>query len=403
MKAEPKTPAEAARVLEDLRKGIPPSGFVEHFTVGRRDEIRWLDGHLVGDENYALLLNANYGSGKSHLLQLIREKALSRNYSVSLVVLDANSGVRFNRMDQIFGAIMRKLEVPLGDGRIGNLADCLDFLALAAEEARGAPGTPAHQFWVSVSNNWKWDYSEILGSPPLYIAVRAWAASDSPEIRELVLDWLSFPENYRSRRKQIYETLVTGLRGHFRDPRPDWQIYAEDSLTFIPNLYQNCWSALEDFHRMFVASGLTGMAVLFDEFEDVLTNLTRINYKEAAFWNLFRFVSGDRFSGKTFFAVTPSFVEKCKNQLIEKDRWDFDYTRFDDLPSFEMSPLNKTQLLEHSRRIVAIHELAYDYTVPEDVLESMNKAVSAAAKNAVQDRARQAIKSAVQTLDNTLD
>ncbi len=357
----------------------------------------------MGDENYALLLNANYGSGKSHLLQLIREKALSRNYSVGLVVLDANSGVRFNRMDQIFGAIMRKLEVPLGDGRIGDLADCLDFLALAAEEARGAPGTPAHQFWVSVSNNWKWDYSEILGSPPLYIAFRAWAASDDPEVRELVLDWLSFPENYRSRRKQIYQTLVTGLRGHFRDPRPDWQIYAEDSLTFIPNLYQNCWSALEDFHRMFVASGLTGMAVLFDEFEDVLTNLNRINYKEAAFWNLFRFVSGDRFSGKTFFAVTPSFVEKCKIQLLEKYRWDFDYTGFDDLPSFEMSPLNKTQLLEHSRRIVATHELAYGYTVPEDVLESMNMAVSAAAKNAVQDRARQAIKSAVQTLDNTLD
>jgi len=154
---------------------------------------------------------------------------------------------------------------------------------------------------------------------------------------------------------------------------------------------------------MFVASGMTGMAILVDEFEDVLTNLTRINYKEAAFWNLFRFVSGDRFSGKTFFAVTPSFVEKCKRQLIEKDRWDFDYSQFDDLPTFEMSPLEVPELLELAARIAPVHERAYGYGVPETALQSMNDSVAEAANSAIQDRARQAIKSAVQALDNALE
>jgi hypothetical protein len=128
-----------------------------------------------------------------------------------------------------------------------------------------------------------------------------------------------------------------------------------------------------------------------------------VNWQEAAFWNLFRFVSGTRFSGKTFFAVTPSFVEKCKKCLIEKDRWDIDMTEFDALPQFEMSPLTKRDLLQLAERIAEVHELAYDYEVNDDVHKEMKESVGLAAENAVQDRARQAIKRAVEVLDDALD
>jgi len=123
VKTESLTPIQAERALEDLRKGIPPTGLLEHFTVGRKTEIQWLDDHLVDDESYSLLLKANYGSGKSHLLQLIREKALNAGFAVSLVVLDAKSGVRFNRMDQIFGRILRNLEIEFEDGTTGGLSE----------------------------------------------------------------------------------------------------------------------------------------------------------------------------------------------------------------------------------------------------------------------------------------
>jgi hypothetical protein len=52
-------------------------------------------------------------------------------------------------------------------------------------------------------------------------------------------------------------------------------------------------------------------------------------------------------------AVTPDFVRKCKSQLLERGRVDFDYERFDELPSFEMSPLTKTELTELAGRILA--------------------------------------------------
>jgi hypothetical protein len=403
VKTKDLTPKLAEKLLEDLRKGIPPVGRLELLTVGRNEEIEWLDNHLVDDEAYALLLKANYGSGKSHLLQLIREKALRECFAVSLVTLDAKSGVRFNRMDQIFGQIVRHIEIQMDDGNIGGLSHLLDYFVGCAEEARSEQGTEGYEFWKAVTNNWKWDYSEELKSPPLFIALRAWASSDSQDVRSLIIDWLTFPDNYNNQRALLYQKLVEGLRSHFRDPRPSFQMYKEGSLTFIPQLYSACWAALEDINRMCRITGLTGMTVLFDEFEDVLTNLNRVNWQEAAFWNLFRFVSGTRFSGKTFFAVTPSFVEKCKSCLNEKDRWDIDQSAFDSLPHFEMSPLTKKDLLQLAERIVEVHELAYDYEVEDSVLEEMQEKVALEAKSAVQDRARQAIRRAMEVLDDALD
>jgi hypothetical protein len=397
------TPKQAEKVLENLRKGIPPSGFLEFFTVGRKDQIEWLNSHLNGDEGHALLLKANYGSGKSHLLELIREKALRAGHATSLVILDANSGVRFNRMDQIFGAIVRNLRVVHQRCVANSLAKVLDFLAESAESVKSDPTAPGHEYWARVSNNWTWDFSEELESPALFVAFRAWVATDSESVRNSIIDWLSFPQNYQSSKKLLYGKLVEGLRSHFRDPRQDWQFYEEGALGFHGSGYRSCWGALEDFHQMFLAAGLPGMVILFDEFEDVLTNLKNINWKEGAFWNLFRFVSGDRFTGKTFYAVTPSFAQKCKNVLIEKDRWDFDYSQFDALETFEMNPLNKENLLELAARICAVHEHAYSYKVDSETKQRMNTSVTEAAKIAVQDRARQAIKLAVSVLDDGLE
>ena len=60
----------ADRIIESLRFGIPPSSVIREFTVGRDNQIRQLEQTLSAppsDRGGALLVNANYGSGKSHL------------------------------------------------------------------------------------------------------------------------------------------------------------------------------------------------------------------------------------------------------------------------------------------------------------------------------------------------
>ena len=383
--------SQAQHVIESLRMGIPPDGFVRHFTVGRKTEIDGLTRQLQDQGGTVLLLKANYGSGKTHLLRYIREEALNQNYAVSSVTLDAKGAVRFNRMDQVFGAVCRGLEVPGASGKKG----LRPFFNLLLKDANNRDDT---SIWRKISNNWKWDYSEELDSQVVFIALRAWA-TDRAETQDFVEDWFSQPWVYKVRRN-LYLELVENLRKFFRDPRPEYKFYMDNVFMFQTQGYEQSWAALRDFDRLACASGLKGLIILFDEFEDIISNLPNIAWQEAAFWNLFQFYSGKSFPGKTFFAVTPEFVEKCKIRLLLKGKWDYDFSRFEALPTFEMSPLSTQELEELVIRIVETHGIAYDWS-PDLMMElpQFHKIVRKAASSQIQDRARYAIKSVVKSLD----
>ncbi|GHU47811.1 hypothetical protein FACS1894200_03780 [Spirochaetia bacterium] len=301
------TQSQANRIIESLRKGIPPAGFIRDFTVGRENEIALLRLQLKNKDS-ALLLNANYGSGKSHLIRFIREEALEQKYAVSVVDLDAKNGIRFNRMDQIFIAVCRNIEI-LVDGNIQKLK------------------------------------SNII--------------------------------------KQYLE-----------DIKPS---------SLPTNGYKKSWSALRKLNNSFCLVGLRGLVLLFDEFEDILTNLTNINYQEQCFYNLFAFCGGKEYNGKTFFAVTPDFIDKCKKRLSEKDKDDFNIEAFNNLRQFQMSPLEEPSLIELGKKIAAVHGIAYNW----DTSKFANKTVVSiwlkeAASVRIQDRTRQCVKVIVSVLDNIL-
>ena len=181
-----------------------------HFTVGRRAEIAQLTQRLHPEfatttkkRDRSLLVSANWGSGKSHLLQVIREVGLQNGFAVSLIVADAQGGVRFNRMDTIFGAVCRELEIPHGSGKgVGELFNAYSKVKLnnLSSEAR--------LLRSELSNEGKWDYSETLKSPAMFVALRAWLNGTSAGIDDTcarITDWLVNPMTYRSRRKGLVQ------------------------------------------------------------------------------------------------------------------------------------------------------------------------------------------------------
>jgi len=387
---------QAQLIIESLRKGIPPEGFVRHFTVGRRNEITDLRQRLNTHNGTVLLLKANYGSGKTHLLKFIREEALEQNYVVSSVTLDANSGVRFNRMDQIVGAVCRNIEIPGKTGERG-LSPLMDFLTVSINK-----GIVDSSFFQSLSSKGKWDYSEDLDSKAMYVALRAWSTGIQ-SVQDMITDWFYQPNAYNSQRRILLKALVTDLRCKFRDPRPDWKFYDDDVFVMNKNGHEQSWALLRDLNTLCKESGLNGFIILFDEFEDVITNLRRINYQEAAFWNLFHFYAGKMFPGKTFYAVTPEFVDKCKSVLLLKQRWDFDYTWFDKLPMYEMSPLETSEMEDLALLIFEVHGIAYDWEPDTIMLDSQLKSiVRKAASVKIQDRVRKVIITVVEALDALL-
>jgi hypothetical protein len=382
--------SQALRVIESLRYGIPPNGFVRDFTVGRKNEIDDLANILKADDGTALLINANYGSGKTHLLRYISELALDLNYAVSHVIIDSNSGVRFNRMDQIFGAVCRNIVIPKSNG-VKGIRSFFDYLLKPANEK--------NSFWDEVSNYGKWDYSNTFDSPAVFIALRAWVFGGQ-STHDIIEDWFYQPETYNAQRKKLYNDLINSLRKYFREARPEYKFYHDDIFKFKPRGYEQCWAALRDFNGLAKAFGLKGLIILFDEFEDVITNLKLINHQETAFWNLFYFYSGKKYPGKTFYAVTPAFVNKCKQRFQEKGRWDFDFSRFEALPQYEMSPLSIEHLEELSNMILIAHGIAYDWE-PDLIMKQaqLKQIIEKAACMQIQDQARQVIKAIVEALD----
>lgn len=393
---------EVQRVIESLRLGIPPDGQVRYFTVGRLSEITELTARLQQGKTDALLLKANYGSGKSHLLRFIRETALKANFAVSSVTLDAKSAVRFNRMDQMLGAIWRGLEIPNNSEYRG----VHPFFDWVCEQARESKGTAGKQ-WQKITNNGQWDFSQSLESPAIFIALRAWMSGRIN--KDLVEDLLFQKSNYKT--QDLYQELIHKSRMCYREELEltrtiKWQNYTTKALLFDfkSQGYAQSWAAIRDIHTLARASGMRGLIILFDEFEDVLSNITNIAHQEMAFQNLFQFFAGQQFQGMSFFAVTPEFVSKCRNRLISKGRWDYDYAQLDALSTFEMSPLELSQLQELTIKIKDFHGIAYGWDTNSSAIElGLTAIVKKTGTIAVQDRTRQTIKEVVKFLDRQLE
>jgi len=86
------TQKEAGRggrlLIESFRLGIVPERLVTGWTVGREDEVGFIRRWLEMESEGIMVLEGAYGSGKSHLLLYLREKALEMGYAVAYAGFD---------------------------------------------------------------------------------------------------------------------------------------------------------------------------------------------------------------------------------------------------------------------------------------------------------------------------
>jgi hypothetical protein len=398
--------AAAAQVVEQLRYGLPPLGRSRAFTVGRQEQLAAIARQLGCRAGTGLLIQADYGAGKSHLLHVIREMALDTGFAVGMVVVNAQEGVRFDRPETIFGAVCRRLE---GDTS-GQQGVATLFGSL----------TGPHPV---LSSNGRWDYSEYLEAPAMYVALRAWLLGDAPT-RLLVEDWLTNPGAYRDRRRYLYDALVYGLRDHFTDPRPEWKFHARELLVLQRRERSQVWPALGDLARIAVAGGRRGLVLLFDEVEDVVQNLPRIAQRQEAVDNLLRFFgptlseqqlpanrlprlpgsdnpeSGPPPPVHAFFAVTPDFIEQCRPYLPRLAPTDGAPLR---LPALHVEAVRREELLELAMKIRQVHARAYHWDAEQALPDEELGALVGRLSNAPSaQRVRHSIQGVVQALDERL-
>lgn len=121
------------RILESLRLGGVPQDLVTSFTCGREEEVENILSWLSGDDG-ALLLLGDYGSGKSHLLDLIKAIAQYNGWVVAQTEIDPQE-VAFNKPKRVYQALINSLEYRRADGDIGGFQEFVEDLMSCEEEA----------------------------------------------------------------------------------------------------------------------------------------------------------------------------------------------------------------------------------------------------------------------------
>lgn len=381
--------------------GNPPDVLIRDFTVQRESETSALIDVLERDPPKATLLHGNCGGGKTHLLRWLREEALQRGFAVSLVSLDSSSEVRFNRMDQVFAACVRNIQIP-GRPRPHGIRALMEFLCEAIATAWHKDNSG---FWKSMTSGWTWDSTELLESPSLYIALRAWYHGDTG-IKAFVENWMSFPWNYYENRRDLYQKLVANLKDSFIDSRPASHFYNVRAYTFHfkDPQYRQSWSALRDVRILLREAGVKDLVLLFDGIDDIVDGLGNLKFQKIAFRNLLRFFSGADFPGMSIFASNNYFAQRCRTLLERRSSWSSEFSGLENLPSRQINPMNEQELQTLGKILVEAHDIAYGCKgSASKQLVPVQSLVERMSRSGAEDRTRQTIMAIVELLDKALE
>lgn len=119
-------------LFEAFRLGIVPHGAIVDWTFGRDREVEAIKAWL-GDQGYgSLVLEGAYGTGKTHLLEVLYAKAIEMGYAVTRIGFDPSEApAAFPK--RVYRRAIRALRVPI-DGRVVGFREALREAALRGDE-----------------------------------------------------------------------------------------------------------------------------------------------------------------------------------------------------------------------------------------------------------------------------
>lgn len=225
-------------VVEALRFGIVPRYAVEALSVGLDQERRAFAGDLARARasGAVRVIEAPYGAGKTHALDVLAMMALCEGFVVARAELDAFE-CQANRPRDVYRALVRNLRVP-GVGSTGRGLEVLLDRAVRSEATM-------ETFARRKSGGWH----EFL-SPALI----NWEALDAdPHGREALYQWISGED-----------VDLSGMRARAAVRTGRQTLYSLGSYTTLSSHFTYLIGGLSGLCRLV---GFSGLAVLLDEAE----------------------------------------------------------------------------------------------------------------------------------------
>jgi len=264
--------------LEAMRLGVVPSASLDAYTVGRSQEIDLLEADLdrVGDLGGATrVFLGDYGTGKTHLLELAQDLALQRNFLTCQATLDALEAAP-SHPKRVYRRLVRSLRYPERPHEEGaGLRPLFERAVASPETMEQLQATTSLLPGDSVKERRRaMDRGYHLYLSPALAHFASLSAPDAPKR----LRW-QLTENDRdadAELRRLGDLLMDWLEGHptvsnadidralraVRGPHP--KIYSLMDVRPWARIYGYLLSGLAALAR---ASGYAGLVVLLDEAE----------------------------------------------------------------------------------------------------------------------------------------
>ena len=223
------------RAIEALRAGVPNRDVVRAFPPSQKDvESRWqtaLERAGEGEVAPGVLLEGDFGTGKSHWLAWLRHEALDANFVVSSIVL--NKETPLHDLGKLLRAGVEGATLPARSGpALSEIAHLYN--------AQTAPGHTALFEWVRHPDR----------DPRLALTLLVFERTRDEDVQlRAMAEWMGFPMTNMDLKLSLREI--------------------GEKIPFIPKPRPNAAEKWEFLARFFRAAGYAGWVVLLDETEMV--------------------------------------------------------------------------------------------------------------------------------------
>ncbi|GHU67224.1 biotin carboxylase [Clostridia bacterium] len=352
----------ASTVLNALKGGVVPRVGLEYIAVGRAREIDALlkDTEIIEDGGAACrFVVGRYGSGKSFLLQTLRNYAMERGFAVADADLSPERRLSGTQGQGVatYRELMKNLSVrvsPDGGALPMILEKWITSIQLAVEEESGLDGSKGSDFDAAVRKRILSIGSELEGMVNGYDFARV-----------VMLYW----QAYRDGDQTAQSAALRWLRGEYTskiEVRHDLNV-----RTMIDD--DNWYEALKLFAAFLVRAGYKGLLVLVDE----VVNLFRIPFRVTRQYNYEKLLSmyNDALQGKAshiglIFVVTPQSLEDTERGIFSYEALRSRLTegQFADpeardllAPIIRISPLTFEEMYVLLEKLARLHMDLYGY------------------------------------------
>jgi hypothetical protein len=240
----PQDSVTARQAIEALRLGVVPTSHLDTYTVGRDVELVVVLKDLesaVRDGGFRVVLG-DYGTGKTHFLEMAELLALESGFLATRATLDSREVVP-NRPRRIFHQLARGIRYP--DDPTIESRGLKPLLEKAAKD-----GKIVRQ-WSSRNSP---DYHPYIGPALFYMAVVS-EMDEGEELKERLIDWIEGSEVASNLDLEKELRQLTGART---------RLYALKDFRTVTHLYTLILGGIAELARQV---GYRGLAVMVDEAE----------------------------------------------------------------------------------------------------------------------------------------